>query len=166
MTDTDSPGSEKVKIIAPQNTLKMKAGATSIDRTAMLENAKKALTGLQDEFGGWMEDEVDNLTTAFKAWNENDGADTTLYRSCHDIKGQAATLGYPVVGRIANSLCTLLQSEGGNGETVKTLIERHVVAIRAAVREQIQGDDHPIADALANELDNLVAQIVSTSDSD
>ena len=63
--------------------------------------AEKALAGLSGEFKQWMTIEVDRLSAAHVAIRDDGFTKTTrdeLFRAAHDIKGDAATFGYPSGG--------------------------------------------------------------------
>jgi chemotaxis protein histidine kinase CheA len=151
------------EIIVPRNTLKAKAvvmhdGAPGLDESAILR-AEKALVALSRNFGGWMEESCDMLARAYGAQAEDPSAAAhfdTLYRAAHDIKGQAETLGFPLAGRVASSLCMLMEV---NGQPLRLTAEeqelmgQHVEAIRAITREGISKPDHRIGGTLATELE-------------
>ena len=63
-----------------------------------IARAEKALAGLSDEFSKWMAIERDRLVVAHAAILKNGFTPATrdeLFRAAHDIKGDAATFGYP-----------------------------------------------------------------------
>src|SRR6266404_2002116 len=72
--------------------------------------AEKALAGLSGEFKNWMAIEADRLSAAHAAILKTGFTSTTraeLFRAAHDIKGHAATFGYPSAGAAADSLCRI-----------------------------------------------------------
>src|ERR1700678_3080855 len=63
--------------------------------------AEKALSGLSGEFRQWMEIEVGRLAAAHAAILKSGFTKTArdeLFRAAHDIKGDAATFGFPPAG--------------------------------------------------------------------
>ncbi|MDO9061654.1 MAG: Hpt domain-containing protein, partial [Bradyrhizobium sp.] len=63
--------------------------------------AEKALAGLSGEFKNWMTIEADRLSDAHAAILRDGFTDVTraeLFRAAHDIKGDAATFGFPSAG--------------------------------------------------------------------
>src|SRR5437867_12168890 len=73
--------------------------------------AEKALAGLSGEFKNWMEIEADRLSAAHAAILKNGSSNLTreeLFRAAHDIKGGAATFGYPSAGAAAERLCRII----------------------------------------------------------
>ena len=75
-----------------------------------------------------------------------------LFRAAHDIKGEAATFGYPAVGAVANSLCRLIEHTPDMTRIPLSLIEQHVDAVRAIAREHARADLAAIAAALTRRL--------------
>src|SRR4029079_5911097 len=74
--------------------------------------AEKALAGLSGEFKNWMGIEADRLSAAHAAILRNgftNLAREELFRAAHDIKGDAATFGYPSAGAAAESLCRIIE---------------------------------------------------------
>src|SRR5258708_26390168 len=69
--------------------------------------AEKALAGLSGEFKNWMIVETDRLASAHATILKMGFTDQTreeLFRAAHDIKGDAATFGYPSARAAADSL--------------------------------------------------------------
>src|SRR5437660_6897003 len=69
--------------------------------------AERALLQLSGEFSAWMHSECDRLDRARKevtAKGFNKITREALFLAAHDIKGQAATFGFPEVAASADSL--------------------------------------------------------------
>jgi HPt (histidine-containing phosphotransfer) domain-containing protein len=157
-------------VIHPRNLLKAKAvvmmeGPAILDETAVLR-AEKALQGLAGHFNGWMEESTRQLSEAWeKQRAANDGKRRTdeLFRFAHDMRGQAATLGFPLAGRVASSLCAIFESPAIdiNSRLISTVIDKHVDAIKAITREGVTKAEHPIGEILANELEALTEKILA-----
>jgi chemotaxis protein histidine kinase CheA len=79
-----------------------------------------------------------------------------VFHAAHEIKGHAAVLGFPLAGRIAGILCRLLAYAPNPQLVPLTVIESHVDAIRAVVREQI----HTMNDKTGKEIFERLALIV------
>ena len=133
-----------------------------VSREQLIARAETALEDMREEFVDWIEEEIDDLTTALAEWCKtptDPAAVSELFRRSHDLKGQATTLGYPIVGRIAASLCELLSINGLDWQQITSLTTSHVHAVRAAVRDEIRDETHQTAGALATELETAVADI-------
>ena len=63
-----------------------------------------------------------------------------LFRAAHDIKGDAATFGYPSAGAAAESLCRIIEHAPDLDEVPSDLIAHHINAIQAIVRERTKLD--------------------------
>ena len=72
-----------------------------------------------------------------------------LFRAAHDIKGDAATFGFPTAGAAAESLCRIIEHAPELDKVPADLIAHHINAILAIVRENTRIDD---TGTLANEL--------------
>ena len=141
--------------IDPPNTLRSKVRILK-GREAQFDPVKKAelaVERLASNFGDWMGEEVDRLVERWsvgKSTGFTPESRAALYRAAHDLRGQAATLGYPTAGRIAGSFCDVLDE---CGDTVPdAFLEKFVNAIRAIARETSRNQDNDLARALADEL--------------
>jgi HPt (histidine-containing phosphotransfer) domain-containing protein len=117
--------------------------------------AEAALAQLADEFTDWMHAECERLEAArqgVKRGGFNKTTHDALFRAAHDIKGEAATFGYPAVDVVAASLCRLLEHTPDIGRIPLALVEQHVDAMRAMVREHARSDLAGVANALTRRL--------------
>ena len=117
--------------------------------------AEKALAGLSGEFKNWMAIEADRLSAAHAAILSHGFTDVTrkeLFRAAHDIKGDAATFGFPSVGAAAESLCRIIEHAPDLDEVPSNLIAHHINAIQAIVRERTKLDTAATAGELSKQL--------------
>lgn len=157
------------EIVTPKRNLKtygrkakIKVDEFGFDMEA-IERAEAALADLSSEFEDWMAKEVDRLTRArdvLVAEGVHAGSRATIYIASHDIKGEAATFGYPLAGRVAESLCHLLDGIADDDRVPADLVVQHADAIRAIVRENAKGIDHPLAVALSQRLGEATTQML------
>lgn len=154
--------SNPAQVIRPPNTLRMKVGGGfgGIDAKAIAK-AEEALAAMASQFGQWLEDEITKLD---KAQNDirTEGYTTAtaeqLYFRAHDLKGLGATYQFPIVTRIAASLCKMMDDPDKRMRAPAVLVDAHIDAIRAVVRGNIQTDDHPTGKALVTTLEARVAE--------
>lgn len=135
---------------------------TRVSREELISRAEQALDDMRGEFSDWIEEEIDDLTTAHDEWCKtptDPAAVSELFRRAHDLKGQATTLGYPIVGRIAASLCQLLSFKGLEWQEIVNLTTSHAHAIRAALRDEIRDETNHTAQTLASALEASVAHM-------
>ncbi len=117
--------------------------------------AEKALAGLSGEFKNWMTIEADRLSDAHAAILRDGFTDVTreeLFRAAHDIKGDAATFGFPSAGAAAESLCRIIEHAPDLDEVPSDLIAHHINAIQAIVRERTKLDTAATAGELSKQL--------------
>jgi chemotaxis protein histidine kinase CheA len=125
--------------------------------------AEAALARLADDFDDWMASEALTLSNAWTDIQTN-GIDAerrdTLFRAAHDIKGQASTLGYPLVGAVAGNLCYLMDHVDTKLLPL-TLIAQHVDAVRAMVAETAGEQENHTARALVDGLADVTEDFVA-----
>ena len=134
-----------------------------IDADAIAK-AEAALKGLSSQFSQWLQDEIAKLDASREAVRTDGATRATfdnLYTRAHDLKGLGATYEFPLVTRIAASMCKLLGEGDTRHTTPLALVDAHINAIRAAVRDNIRDSDDPVGAALVGELERLTADYVA-----
>ena len=152
------------QMIQAPNMLRMKVGGGSrfgaIDPAAIAK-AEAALKSLSGNFSQWLNDEVAKLDAA-RGVVRNDGVTPetmeSLYLRAHDLKGLGTTYGYPLITRIAGLLCRLIDDKEKRLTAPMSLIDAHIDAIKAAVRDDIKAEDHPVGRMLVQELETRVKE--------
>src|SRR5215475_7236933 len=117
--------------------------------------AEEALARLSGEFKTWMVVEADRLSTAHAAMLKNgfsEEAADELFRAAHDIKGDAATFGYPSAAAAAESLCRIIEHAPDLDKVPSELIKHHINAIQAIVRDHTRLDTMAVAGELSRKL--------------
>lgn len=148
------------QLIQVPNTLKLKVGGRfgGIDPSAIAK-AEAALKSLSANFGEWLQDELSKLDAA-RARIKTEGLTTqsteNLYLRAHDLKGLGTTYEFPIITRMAASLCRLIDDPSKRADAPLFLIDAHIDAIRASVRDNIRDDNNPLGRGLAEELESQV----------
>jgi len=161
-----APVDSNVEVIQVPNTLRMKVGSRfgGIDPGA-LAKAEAALKGLSGQFSQWLQDEINKLETA-RAVIRSEGVSRQstdrLYLHAHDLKGLGATYEFPLISRIAGSLCKLMDDQEARVSVPMLLVDAHIDAVRAAVRDEIRDATHPVGRVLAEELERGVREFLTT----
>src|SRR5947209_17140209 len=146
------------EVIVPPNKLKkavekVKPGTRiAFDPVA---RAEAALAELADDFSVWMDQEclrLDAARNAIKASGITPANRDVLFRAAHDIKGQAATFGFPMVAPVADSLCRLIEHTPDPARVPLPLVDQHVDAIHAITHKNTRGDTNANAAKLAGKL--------------
>jgi HPt (histidine-containing phosphotransfer) domain-containing protein len=145
------------EVITPANHLRMAVStvATRDPYDDPVARAEHALAQLAGEFSGWMDAECERLDRARQQIKSNGfskAAGEALFHAAHDIKGEAATFGFPAVAHPADSLCRLLDHTPDPSRIPLTLIEQHVDAVRAIIRENARPDIAATAEMLTRKL--------------
>jgi hypothetical protein len=153
------------QMIQAPNALRLKVGGRlgAIDPAAIAK-AEAALKSLSGNFAEWLAEEVSKLDAArqrIRADGLTPEAAENLYLRAHDLKGLGATYEYPLVTRIAGSLCKLIDDPAKRAEAPLFLVDAHIDAIKAAVKGGIQTDADPIGRALVTELEARVTDFAA-----
>ena len=152
----------KAQIIQVPNTLRAKVGGKlgNLDQAA-IDKAEAALADLSSHFAEWLMDEIRKLEERQERIKQEGYTienTESLYYSCHDLKGLGTTYGFPLITRIAGSLCKMMDDPEKRMEAPRKLVDAHLDAIRAAVRDNIKDTNHPVGKILAETLESHVLE--------
>jgi chemotaxis protein histidine kinase CheA len=131
--------------------------------------AEKALAGLSGEFNDWMAIECERLAAAHAAILKDGFTTETcqeLFRAAHDIKGDAATFGFPTAGAAAESLCRIIEHAPVLERVPAELIAHHINAIQAIVRENAGIGNTGTAAALSRKLRGVADEYLAAVNRD
>ena len=158
----EKPGTLEVKSFADHHVItqpnplrKVLRRVAEADLDDPIARAEKALAGLSGEFRNWMAIEADRLSAAHAdilAHGFTVAARQELFRAAHDIKGDAATFGFPSAGAAAESLCRIIEHAPDLDQVPSDLIAHHINAIQAIVRERTRPDTISTASKLSRQL--------------
>jgi chemotaxis protein histidine kinase CheA len=161
--DEDAMSKEQpIELFMPPNMLKAKVGGTiqGLDMAA-ITRAEAAMETLKVEFSDWIAKDITHLGEAYDAFVADKSAARAgdLFRASHDLKGQATTFEYPLIARVASSLCKLMDELESSDAVPLPLVEAHVDAIHVIHRDKIKDISDRTALTLVEELE---AKVVKT----
>lgn len=146
-----------VEVIQVPNTLRLKVGSRfGALNAGAVAKAEAALKSLSSQFAQWLQDEIAKLEAARAAIRTQGMTPETgaqLYTRAHDLKGLGTTYEFPIITRIAGSLCKLIEEPAQREKAPLALIDAHIDTIRAAVRDNIKDVDHPMGKVLCEALE-------------
>ena len=172
----EKPGSLQIKSFADHHVITQPNPLRNVllrvpesDLDDPVGRAEKALAGLSGEFKNWMTIEADRLSAAHTVILRN-GFTTDnreeLFRAAHDIKGDAATFGFPSAGAAAESLCRIIEHAPDLDQVPADLITHHINAIQAIVRERTKLDTSATAGVLSRSLRGIADEFLTQANRD
>jgi HPt (histidine-containing phosphotransfer) domain-containing protein len=171
----DKPGALEIKTFADHHVItqpnplqKVLRRVADKDLDDPVARAEKALAGLSGEFKNWMAIEADRLSAAHAAILKNGFTNLTreeLFRAAHDIKGDAATFGYPSAGVAAESLCRIIKHAPDLDKVPSELIAHHINATRP-LRERTKLDTLTTASELSRQLRGVADEYLTHANRD
>jgi len=166
----DKPASIEVKAFADHHVItqpnplrKVLRRVAGKDHDDPIARAEKALAGLAGEFKNWMVVETERLSAAHASILKDgfdDESREELFRAAHDIKGDAATFGYPSAGAAAESLCRIIEHAPDLDAVPSNLIAHHINAIKAIVHERTKRDTASMASELSRQLRGIADEFL------
>lgn len=148
------------RLQAAQAELTVRGVARDMRAEEAIARAETALGRLSSQFASWIDEDIAALVAARDAAHAaslSGEARERLYRMVHELRGQGTLLGYPLVSRVAESLCNLIDRVT---DIPPELIDQHVDAIRAIVHETARGDGTPLARKLVTVLADVTEDFV------
>ncbi len=143
------------EVITPPHELRKAVGPALDADDDPVARAEAAMAELSSQFSDWMQTECERLETARQNVKHRGFTEKTheaLFHAAHDIKGEAATFGYPEAAGVAKSLCRLLEHSPELARIPITLVDQHVDAVRAITREHARPDVANVASELTQRL--------------
>jgi len=154
---------QPIELFMPPNMLKAKVGGGlgGMDVTAM-KRAEAAMEGLASEFSEWIAQDVKALIAARVRYGQTPDAEAraALLRAAHNIKGQAPTFNFPLIGRVAASLSRMIGELAASATIPVLLVDAHVNAIQVIHKLGLKDTNDKTAQALCAELDARVDEVL------
>ncbi len=111
---------------------------------AAADQAHATVEELMAEYRTWARADIaraTELVQASKAAPESAaGAFAEIFQAAHDIKGQGTSFGYPLVTRIADSLCRLARGASAPSARQIEVAGMHVKALDLVLAQGISGN--------------------------
>ena len=153
------------EVIMPPNTLRRALSSVRDAKSAddPVARAEAALAQLSGEFSGWMSAEcerLDRARLAVRAHGFTAATREALFHAAHDIKGEAATFGFPLIEPVAASLCRLIEHSPDLARIPHFLIDQHVDGIIAIVHRNARGNSERKAQVLARRLTQVTEEFL------
>ncbi|WP_395019466.1 Hpt domain-containing protein [Dongia sp.] len=127
---------------------------------AVLARAQAAVADLAKSYGPSTLADLDRCASLLKAARADLATRAAsikeLYGIAHNVKGQGGAFGYPLVTRIAHSLCTLVRQERDLSDADLGVVQAHLDALRLIITKDIKGEGGEVGPKLAARLENMV----------
>ncbi len=156
------------EVITPPHHLRKAVTAAADGDDDPVARAEAALAQLSGEFSAWMHAECERLEAARQNVARAGFTEKThdeLFRAAHDIKGEAATFGFPGLTGVADSLCRLLEHTPEPARVPLALVDQHVDALRAIAREYGRPDIAQMVRALTTRLRDVTDEFLKRENS-
>jgi chemotaxis protein histidine kinase CheA len=133
--------------------------------STVLERAEAAVADLAKNYASWALADVAKARAALAAATDDPGGRAehvaTLFRVGHDLKGQGASFGFPLITQIGHSLCALTRERAIEyRDEHLDLARSHIDAIDLVLTKGIKGDGGKVGAELVARLEQRVAALV------
>jgi HPt (histidine-containing phosphotransfer) domain-containing protein len=172
----EKPGSVQIETFADHHVItqpnplrKVLRRVAEKDLDDPVARAEAALASMSGEFKNWMAIEADRLSAAHAAILSSGFTNASrdeLFHAAHDIKGDAATFGFPSAGAAAESLCRIIEHAPDLDQVPSDLIALHINAVQAIVRERTKLDTATTASELSRRLRSVADEYLAHANRD
>jgi Hpt domain len=162
----DVKAAVKVRFYRFRNRLKEKAagqgGGDAVMEfdAAALAKAEELLSQASEDYPDWALKSVAELAALHKKCVEGPDQHRDSFerirRVAHDLKGQGATFGYPLVTSVAQSLHRFVSPNDNASEAQMEIIKSHVDAMRVILKDKVKGDGGQVGPVLLTGLNNAI----------
>lgn len=118
-----------------------------------IERARMALVDFRDTYEKWVAGDVKRLKAEsdriLAAPEQSRPHVELLYGIAHEMRGQAATFGMPLLTEIGNYLCRFVENMGAPKGRDLEILDLHVEAMRLVVAEGSAPDGPATSDMMA-----------------
>jgi chemotaxis protein histidine kinase CheA len=155
-------------VLMPANSNKPEAEETGGDSARMsvvLARAKAAVADLAKDYAIWALADVAKARAALAPSAAEDPAQRArqveaLFRIAHDLKGQGASFGFPLITQIGQSLCVLTRDSAQHYQVGHLdLAKSHLDAIELVLTKGIKGEGGKVGAELVAKLERRVAEM-------
>jgi chemotaxis protein histidine kinase CheA len=133
--------------------------------SAVLARAEAAVAGLAKDYAAWALGDLAKARAALAGATDDSTQRAqqveALFRVAHDLKGQGASFGFPLVTRIGQSLCALTRDRALHYEARHLdLAKSHLDAIELVLTKGIKGEGGKVGAELVAKLEGRVAELL------
>jgi hypothetical protein len=150
------------EVINPSNKLKDLVGGTTRINDNLLAKAEQAAQDFVDtiDLSETTKPQLAALQVsvdAIEGGTDQAEHEKKIYAIMHDLRGEGANFGYPLVTRIATSMNHYFESgaAGARGRNDPDVISAHAGALRAVLANKLKGEAGVIGDKIAEGLEAI-----------
>ncbi|MDX2222491.1 MAG: response regulator [Rhodospirillaceae bacterium] len=149
------------------NYLKQKMGSNAARQPFelpldVLQSAESALKREAEGFIGWAKGYLDRLSAQVSEAKTKTGERTANFEEinliAHELRGQGGTFGYPLITVFAKSLYDVTKPPCPHDDNMLEIVKAHIDAMRAVLREKIEGDGGEVGQQLFKSLKLAIAK--------
>ncbi|HAT35345.1 MAG TPA: hypothetical protein DCS82_06485 [Rhodospirillaceae bacterium] len=138
-----------------------RSGGISLEEAVAKSNA--ALESVIEEHKPDVSGQLDEIAQLHTSYQANQSADVLdqIFKAVHKLRGDAVTLGYPLISRIGSSFCRYLLEKGKDVDPHPVLVAEHINAMIAAYKEAEENTADATGDEVAAALEQTVSKLVA-----
>lgn len=119
----------------------------------MLKNADDEIKEVGSKYAEWTMKDIDRLSALLRQATETPATRSEqiieIFGVSHDMRGQGTSFDYPLMTRIADSLCRFTEDLEQLDQKAMDLVRTHIEAMRAVIAHKVTGEDNELAQQIA-----------------
>jgi HPt (histidine-containing phosphotransfer) domain-containing protein len=142
------------------------AAALSNINADTIRRAEEAVGKLTDEYRSWVRGDLEKLQACMAAAAAGGEARTTAYKEvrhiAHDLRGQGATFGFPLVTRIAQSISQVLKERPADVDIDSdAILTAHFEALHTVIEQNVSDLNGTDAQAIVATLEAAIGRALA-----
>lgn len=133
-----------------------KAGGKAPEKA--FKEAENIVRMMSDEYVEKLKVDIDQLKLFARSYR-NDPSDANLeqvFRLVHNMRGQGATFGFPLITEIGRTFCRYVRERPETVRVKPTLVDQHLKALQVVYAQSIKGSGDEISRAVVRALNEVV----------
>lgn len=128
------------------------------DLDAAFQQAADDYPKVAQEYFEQLESAVTAYEKALAAKGDLKGPIAGIHRVAHELKGQGATFGYPLISLFGNSLYKFTKPSVPIRDSHTEILKAHTDTMRVVINQKIKGDGGAVGKELSSMLQKALAQ--------
>ncbi len=147
------------EVVERPNELAKKVPRTGgISSEKAFADAELIVKKMAKEYVGKLAEDIEQMKVLSAAYRTDHSEETLdrLFRLVHNMRGQGATFGFPLITEIGRHFCRYVRERPPGKEVKPALVDQHLKALIVVFDQSIKGSGDQIAQAVVHALAEVV----------
>lgn len=134
-----------------------------IDPEKAFENAESIVKRMTVEYVAKLAEDIEEMKRLGDIYDADPSQENLdqLFRLVHNMRGQGATFGFPLITEIGRNFCRYVRERPEGKKIRHGLVEHHIKALQVVYSQSIKGSGDEVSQAVVQALSEVVEQELS-----